>query len=104
MVLKSADGSEQGIRVSDNPLIKKICSAVEAPLLSTSANISGSDYVNDPEHIYSLFKNDISFMIDGGVLPESKPSSVVKLRDEWEEPEILREGAVSSREIKSVLS
>jgi L-threonylcarbamoyladenylate synthase len=74
---------------------------VSEPLYSTSANISGEKYINDPDTIYDLFSDDIDMMIDGGKLPVSLPSTVVDASGE--KIEIVREGAVKSEKILSIV-
>ncbi len=102
IVIGCRNGEEQGIRVSDNPVISVLSNAVEAPLFSTSANLSGEEYRNDPDYIFSVFKDGISFMIDAGFLPESRPSTVVRVGNNG--VELLREGAILYSDITKVLN
>jgi L-threonylcarbamoyladenylate synthase len=99
MVLPSPE-TEEGIaiRVSNHPFIKEIFRFIDQPLYSTSANLSGKEYFNDPERIYSDFSGKIDFFIDAGTLPQSLPSTVVKIGED-DSVSILREGAVSSVDI-----
>jgi L-threonylcarbamoyladenylate synthase len=92
-----------GIRVSDHPFIKSISQYIDFPLFSTSANLSGVPYVNDPDLIFATLSSGIHFMVDAGPLPESKPSSVVKITGD-NVVEILREGVVRKDEIMSCIS
>jgi L-threonylcarbamoyladenylate synthase len=99
MVLPSPE-TEEGIsiRVSNHPFIKEIFRYIDQPLYSTSANRTGKEYFNDPERIYSDFSEKIDFFVDAGPLPQSLPSTVVKIGDD-DSISIIREGAVSSRDI-----
>jgi L-threonylcarbamoyladenylate synthase len=90
------------IRVSHHPLLQTLFMYIDKPLYSTSANVSGEPYVNDPDRIFALFSENVDFMIDAGALPPSAPSTVVKI-DEKDTVTILREGAVSSQRIFEVL-
>lgn len=91
-----------GIRISDHPFLQWVARNINLPLFSTSANISGEEYVNDPAVIYSRFAGCIDFMVDAGVLPRSEPSTVVDVsRDD--RYTIIREGAVSAAAIRTVL-
>jgi L-threonylcarbamoyladenylate synthase len=91
-----------GIRVSRHPLLQTLFRYIDKPLYSTSANVSGEPYVNDPDHIFSLFCEHADFMIDAGMLPPSLPSTVVRV-EEAGTVTVLREGAVSSQRIFEVL-
>jgi len=94
-----------GIRISDSPVVDKILGGFGYPLATTSANISGSDEgSNDPEIIIKafekhLFKPDI--MLDAGVLPVSKPSTVIDFTTI--QPRILRVGVTKPDELMEIL-
>ena len=98
LVLPGAGGGTLGVRVSDHPLIAALTAQLCLPLFSTSANISGEAYDADPERIYELFSLNVDFMIDGGVLPRSSPSTVVEV-DRDNTVRVLREGAVAAQEV-----
>ncbi len=103
LILQVAGSDEKlGIRVSDHPFLQIIKDHVALPLYSTSANISGEEYQSDPDFIYSLFAEEIDFMIDYGTLPASLPSTVVDVssRDQYT---VVREGAVSVDALQTVL-
>jgi L-threonylcarbamoyladenylate synthase len=92
-----------GIRVSIHPFINELYKELDVPIFSTSANLSDQQYKNDPDFIFSLFNNKVDFMIDAGVLPDSKPSTIVKVAKD-DTHEILREGAIESKRLLSVLN
>lgn len=99
----SAGGDDIAIRVSMHPCIEALFTHLEAPLYSTSANMSGKEYVNDPDVIFSFFSGSVDFMIDAGPLPPSLPSTVVKVgRDDA--VAVLREGAIEAARIFDALS
>jgi len=87
-----------GIRVSDHPFIELLYRKLTIPVFSTSANISGAEYRNDPDNIYSTFKNTADIMIDAGVLPASLPSTIVSISKN-NEVKILREGTLSTKDV-----
>jgi len=95
-------GGDVGIRVSDHPFVTAFCKSLALPLFSTSANVSDDPYVNNPDAIYSAFNGKIDFMVDAGMLPESLPSTVVRI-DTDDSVTILREGKVSSESIMKAL-
>jgi L-threonylcarbamoyladenylate synthase len=94
---------EEGIaiRVSDHPFIRALFRYIETPLFSTSANLSGQAYVNDPEMIFSAFAGNIDFMVDAGPLPPSPPSTVVKVAMD-NTVTVVRHGAVAEDAILKV--
>ena len=94
-------GETLGVRASNHPFIKAIFTVITVPIYSTSANISDTEYKNDPEEIASAFSNSVDFMIDAGRLPPSAPSTVASVSRE-NNVEILREGAILREDIESV--
>lgn len=96
-------GETIGVRVSAHPFLQLIAPVVPCPLFSTSANISGEPYVNDPDAIFDLFHGAIDFMIDQGVLPDAVPSTVVDVSSDTGVA-VLREGVVKKEKILDVLS
>ena len=92
-----------GVRISDHPFITALFSEMSVPIFSTSANRSDQPYVNDPDAIYKLFDGKVDFMVDAGKLPESKPSTVVKINKD-DSVEVLREGVVSKEEINMIIN
>lgn len=103
LVVPSREAQEGiALRVSRHPFIKALFRSCDVPVFSTSANLSGDTYVNDPDRIFSVFSGKIDFMIDAGPLPASLPSTVVKIgRDNT--VTVVREGAVSSKRIAEAL-
>jgi L-threonylcarbamoyladenylate synthase len=90
------------VRVSGHPFARFVEKAVGRPIYSTSANPSGEAYVNDPERIARIFDRTADFMVDAGTLPESKPSTVVRI-DENGVWTMVREGTLSRELIASVV-
>ena len=96
-VLPSIAGTAEkiGLRIPKYPLLDVILKKVGVPLTGTSANLSGRPSLSSIGEIVLEFKGkeyQPDIIIDAGVLPFSKPSSVVDLIDE--EPVIIRKGAV----------
>lgn len=101
LVLPRAGGGTVGVRVSGHPLIAALSTRLEVPLYSTSANISGRAYDGNPEKIYGVFSTTVNFMIDGGTLPASAPSTVVRIERDGT-VQVVREGAVPAHEVGRV--
>jgi tRNA threonylcarbamoyl adenosine modification protein (Sua5/YciO/YrdC/YwlC family) len=78
-----------GIRVPENVTCQLLLEAFGKPIISTSARIEESDFLNDPDQIYDLFKHTVDIFLDSG-FSHFEPSTVVDLTDH--EPVILRQG------------
>jgi L-threonylcarbamoyladenylate synthase len=91
-----------GVRISDHPFITALYNELDVPIFSTSANLSDQPYVNDPDAICKLFDGKFDFMVDAGVLPESKPSTVVKINED-DSVEMVRDGMVPKMAVLKAL-
>ena len=83
-----------GIRLPGLAPLLQLIEKIGLPLVSTSANRSGQPPLNDPAQIASEFP-DIDLLIDGGVLPLSKGSTVVDLGES--RPRLVRAGDDAER-------
>lgn len=82
-----------GLRWSSYKLVEDLSRAINQPMVSTSANISGQADTYSLAEVELQFKNNldqISPMIDGGILPGIKPSTVVEVIGD--EIKVLRQG------------
>ncbi|MEM4295221.1 MAG: L-threonylcarbamoyladenylate synthase [Candidatus Anstonellales archaeon] len=82
-------GDEVGVRVIDHYFCRKLCLYVNAPIISTSANISGKEPITMFEQLDKELEKFVSIAIDGGKLKYSMPSTIVNIRKK----EIIRQGA-----------
>lgn len=87
-----------GVRVSSHPFVTALDEKLGVPIFSTSANLSDSPYVNDPDVIFTAFCDRVDFMVDAGALPESRPSTVVRINAD-DSLDVLREGTVAAERI-----
>jgi tRNA threonylcarbamoyl adenosine modification protein (Sua5/YciO/YrdC/YwlC family) len=79
-----------GLRVPDNNICLALCDGVGHPILSASLPGDMIEEYTDPEVIFEKFKNDVDFVIDGGI-GGMTPSTIVDCTtDEWI---ITRQGA-----------
>ena len=91
-MLRSLVGSEMCIRDS----------AKSGPLAAASASLTGQPPLRDLQYI-SAFPNDLTLMIDEGVLPEG-PASTVLRRPKADGPiQAVRLGAIGLEELQEVL-
>lgn len=82
-------------RVTSHPLAREMCGKLGRPLVSTSANIAAMGNPYDIENILGMFRHhdpQPDILIDAGVLPEQKPSTIVKV--EGEALTVLRQGEI----------
>ncbi len=79
-----------GVRVPDHDLIRA-CAEAFGPIAATSANRHGEPTIVDPAELDAAFGNDVSVIIDGGVL-DGTASTVVDLLSD--PPTVLRQGVV----------
>ena len=69
------------LRVPRHPLCLALLEAVGAPLVSSSANLSGQPPCADVVEIVKVFGNQIDVILDGGRSVESVPSTVVDVSE-----------------------
>lgn len=89
------------VRISAHPFVSRLFEYIDAPLTSTSANPSGAGNILESSYIYETFRGKVELIIDSGNIPPSKGSTIVDLAAG--SPRIVREGDISSRELKEYL-
>jgi len=94
--LTAADGFV-GVRVPRCPFVCELARRGCGVLASTSANPSGGPDPLRAEDVIRLLGGGVDLVVDGGATPGASASTVVRLGGGA--PEVLREGAVSSRAI-----
>jgi L-threonylcarbamoyladenylate synthase len=97
-------GQTLGIRAPGHPIVQTLLRHFGYPLVGTSANLSGDEALHDPAVIAQAFEvasPQPDLLMDGGVLPQSQPSTVVDLSGRM--PRILRQGAVRADKILALL-
>jgi L-threonylcarbamoyladenylate synthase len=87
-----------GVRIPSNVEALRLIEEVGSPIVATSANISGEKDPKKAEDVKNSFKDEDVVMLDGGECELGVPSTVVSLVDQ-EDVKILREGAISQKEI-----
>ena len=108
MVLKRRPGLEflggdddtVGVRVPDHLITLKLLAAA-GPLAVTSANLSGARNVFSAKEVYDQLSDWIDLIIDGGRIPEGKPSTVIDCSGD--SPQILRKGPISQKDLNQAL-
>lgn len=87
--LLMTDRKEVGVRIPAHPVPVGIAVLCGRPVINTSARIAGEEVMTDPRVIEKTFGENLSLVVDGGILV-SDPSTVVRLADDV--AELLREG------------
>ena len=93
-------GVTVAVRVPAHPVPVALAGGLGAPVVGTSANLSGRPSVLTADEVYSQFGDKIDLVIDGGRCPGGRESTIVDVTGE--RPVVLREGAISGEELKRV--
>ncbi|MCH8278299.1 MAG: Sua5/YciO/YrdC/YwlC family protein [Proteobacteria bacterium] len=74
--LLHGDNSEIAVRLTANPIARSICDAVDAPLVSTSANLSGRPVARNRFVLRRQFLSLVDYLVPGDCGPASGPSEI----------------------------
>jgi L-threonylcarbamoyladenylate synthase len=64
------------VRITQHPVVKDLCNKLGSPIISTSANYSNQEYINDINIIEKLFDGKVSCIVNGKLGNKKKPSTV----------------------------
>jgi tRNA threonylcarbamoyl adenosine modification protein (Sua5/YciO/YrdC/YwlC family) len=91
VLVNDAGGKKIGIRYCDHPVLLKILESLPEVIVGTSANMSDCPACVKPQDVFRQLKDDIDYIIDGGVTKYRGESSII---DFTQTPvEIIRSGA-----------
>ena len=96
----TAGGGTVAVRVPAHPVPVALARGLGAPVVGTSANLSGTPSVLTADEVYSQFGDKIDLIIDAGQCPGGRESTVIDVTGEV--PIVLREGAISGEELRQV--
>ena len=88
------------VRIPAHPVPIALSEGIGAPIVGTSANLSGKPSALTAGEVYSQFGNKIDLVVDGGRCPGGKESTIVDVTGE--KLVILREGAITREELEQV--
>jgi L-threonylcarbamoyladenylate synthase len=91
-----------GLRIPRRQDTLDLISRAGGSLLGTSANISGSSSLSKAEDALKVFEGKVDIVLDGGLISTGVESTVV--RKTKSSIQVLREGAVSRRELRTALA
>lgn len=89
------------VRVPAHPVPLAMVKGLGAPIVGTSANLSGQPSALTAEAVRASLGNRIDMVIDGGRAPGGKESTIVDVSSE--KPVVLREGAITRAELAKVI-
>jgi len=96
----TAGGKTVAVRIPNHPISLALVRGVGTPVVGTSANLSGKPSALTADEVYSQFNDKIDLIIDGGMCPGGKESTIVDVTGEMSV--VLREGAISREELEQV--
>ena len=102
IILELDDKSTVGLRNPDNRVIRDLINAVEIPIASTSANISGRAPAIDAQQVITNFSDKIDVVLDGGPAEAGNPSTIIKIFDDTFE--IVRHGVIEEERLNRCLN
>ena len=93
VIAPTENGTTQGFRIPDHPLLERILYMLDEPLAQTSANASGHPDASDCLEALAQLNGKVDFYVDGGTIPEECCASTV-VDASGTELKILRQGSV----------
>jgi L-threonylcarbamoyladenylate synthase len=99
--LALAGGDTVALRVPDHGLVRRIVRALGEPITGTSANRTGTRAPISAAEVAFQMGEMVELIIDGGQSRTRLESTVIDITHD--EPEIVREGAVSRGEVEEAL-
>ena len=80
--LVRGDHDGVAVRVTGNPVARELCEAVDAPIVSTSANISGRPVARNAYVLRRQFRRLVDYVVPGRCGPATGPSEIRVLADD----------------------
>lgn len=71
-----------GVRMSDHPVVTKLCNLFMKPLISTSANISAKPEIKDLLLFKKTFMSEIKYLVKGDLGNHEKTSIIIDMESE----------------------
>ena len=86
-----------GVRLPDDERVRNFVRTCGGALTATSANLAGEPPARTAKEVAHYFPMGLRLIVDGGKARGGQPSTVLDLSGQ--EPRLIREGAVSKREL-----
>jgi L-threonylcarbamoyladenylate synthase len=99
----TANTGNVALRVPAAEIPLAVLRAAKIPITATSANLSGAAECTTAEQVREQLRDRLSLIVDGGKSPRTKSSTIVHFKSDgsWQ---ILREGAIDTKDIVEALS
>ncbi|MBA3806612.1 MAG: threonylcarbamoyl-AMP synthase [Acidobacteria bacterium] len=97
----TAGSGTVGLRLPDDESVRDLVRHCGGALTATSANIAGELPARTAEDVARYFPTEPEIIIDGGAARSDKPSTVLDVSGAT--PRLIREGALSRRELHETL-
>jgi L-threonylcarbamoyladenylate synthase len=97
----TANTGRIALRWPRSEVVARLIEEFDGPLTGTSANLSGSPACTGAEQVFTQLGDRLQLILDAGETKTALPSTIVELHgDKWK---LLREGAISSKQIEGAL-
>jgi L-threonylcarbamoyladenylate synthase len=83
---------EVAVRFSSSELVQSLTNEFGFPIVATSANLTGQPDSRSADDVRA-YNLGVDYIIDVGILPKSKPSTVARIKEDGE-VEVIRHGAI----------
>lgn len=97
----TANTGNVALRVPNAPIPLAVVQAAQIPITATSANLSGASECTTALAVRDQLEGRIAIIVDGGTSPRDVASTIIDLTDEEARWKVMREGAISAKEISS---
>ncbi|MBI4719209.1 MAG: threonylcarbamoyl-AMP synthase [Planctomycetes bacterium] len=87
-----------GLRCPDDPVAEALLRAVPAPVVAASANLAGNPPPQSGEEVLRDLDGKIDFLIDAGRTKYSRPSTIVRMKDQTYE--VVRPGVYDAGSVE----
>lgn len=94
-----ANSGKVAFRISGNKIANALAKELGKPIVATSANLEGKKEIYSGSEAIEKFANCVDLIIDAGVLPKRKPSTVYDTLGK----KILRTGEISGKQIAKLV-
>ena len=94
-------GNVIGLRCPDHPVAEALLSAVDGPVVASSANVTGRPAPTDGEQASLAIGNSAALILDGGPARFSRASTIVRVKGM--EVQVVREGVYDQRYLEKLL-
>ncbi len=88
-----------GFRYPSHELSVQLVTATGVPLITTSANLSGQPPAQSVDEIPANLRHQVDLILDSGKIEGGVPSTIVRITEDWQTLELVREGPVPLEKI-----